>query len=279
MCPKLSIVRWVLMLLFMGVVACQPQAVTVETTRTGIVLEERVITAEPLMVQTQVITEERVVMATSDVALAQTGQEEHQVPAQRLIIKNGEMTLIVTNTDQAIYTAIDHIIQLGGYILNQQVYNGTNGYRYAQITLGVPVEKFEVAMQTLATLGQLNRQSVSGQDVTEEYVDLNSRLINLQTTQERLRTFLTETRKIEDTLKVNTELSRVEGEIEVIQGRISFLANRAAFSTITLKLNPLLPTPTQLQQQHQPLCQYPKFGNRLTLPNKLPSIFKIVPKK
>jgi hypothetical protein len=82
------------------------------------------------------------------------------------------------------------------------------------------------------------KKSTSGQDVTDEFVDLSSRLSNLEATASRVRNFLDEARNVEEALDVNIELSRLEGEIEVIKGRMQYLSQSAAFSTLTVRLTP-----------------------------------------
>jgi hypothetical protein len=80
--------------------------------------------------------------------------------------------------------------------------------------------------------------------VSQEYVDLQSRLTNLEATAARIREFLDKATKVADALEVNQQLSDIEGQIEQVKGRMQFLKDRSAFSTIALTLNPQVPTPT-----------------------------------
>lgn len=177
----------------------------------------------------------------SDLAAAEESTQSNV--ANRLIIKTGQMALEVANTDAAVQSATDIAVAAGGYIVSQQLYvEGDN--RFAAIQLAVPVEQFESALRALRGLGRVMSESASGEDVTEEYVDLNSRLENLQATQARLREFLNQATTVEEALQVNTELSRIEEEINLTVGRINYLSDRAAFSTISLQVSPVLPTPT-----------------------------------
>jgi hypothetical protein len=162
---------------------------------------------------------------------------------QRLIIKTGELALTVDDTAVALQNATDLITAAEGYIISQHVWQ-ENGHRYANLQVGVPVTAFERTLSQLRRLGDVTIDVASGQDVTDEYVDLDSRLGNLQATQARLREFLAQAQNVEEILAVNAELSRVEEELEVIQGRMNYLADRAAFSTINVTFNPILPTPT-----------------------------------
>ncbi len=165
-------------------------------------------------------------------------------PQQRLIIKDGRMIITVVDATTAVNRATELAVGLGGYIISQNMHAGDQGYTYATMRLAVPVDQFEFALRELRNLGEVTDESSSGEDVTDEYVDLNARLTNLQATQQRLLEFLDAAETIDEILEVNEELTRVEEDLAVIQGRLNFLRDRAAFSTIDLTLNPLLPTPT-----------------------------------
>ena len=162
----------------------------------------------------------------------------------RLIIKDGRMVLVVGDTVTAVNRATQLAVELGGYVISQNLFDGEQGFKFATMRLAVPVDQFEVALRQLRQLGEVTDEASSGQDVTEEFVDLNARLTNLQATRARLLDFLDAAETIDEILEVNEELNKVEEEIAVLQGRINFLRDRAAFSTIDLTLNPLLPTPT-----------------------------------
>jgi hypothetical protein len=77
--------------------------------------------------------------------------------------------------------------------------------------------------------------------VTDEYVDLQSRLRNLEATRDRIREFLDQAKSVEEALQVNAQLAAVEAEIEQVQGRMNYLFDRAAFSTLTIEVSPELP--------------------------------------
>jgi hypothetical protein len=173
-----------------------------------------------------------------------TGNSQPEQPQQRLIIKDGRMIMTVTDTAAAVEQATQLAVDLGGYIISQALRDDSAGFRYASMRLAVPVNQFEFAMRQLRGLGDVTDESSSGEDVTDEFVDLNSRVTNLEATRDRLLDFLDQAQTIDEVLEVNQELNSVEEEIAVIQGRINFLRDRAAFSTIDLTLNPLLPTPT-----------------------------------
>ncbi|HKG54632.1 MAG TPA: DUF4349 domain-containing protein, partial [Anaerolineales bacterium] len=89
-------------------------------------------------------------------------------------------------------------------------------------------------------------ETAAGDDVTAQYVDLQSQLTNLEATRARIQEFLKDTKTIDEALRVNQELANIEGQIEQIKGQMNYLNDRSAYSTITLNLEPELPvlTPT-----------------------------------
>ncbi len=173
-----------------------------------------------------------------------TGVQASPYQQGRLIIKNGEMTLLVADTDRALDQATSVATDTGGYIVASKTWL-QDGFKYAQMTMGVPVDQFEVAQRRLRGLAvQVLNDTASGQDVSDEFVDLQSRLNNQEATAARIREFLKDAKTVEEALKVNAQLTEVENEIEQIKGRMNYLKDRSAFSTLAVTLNPQRPTPT-----------------------------------
>jgi hypothetical protein len=134
---------------------------------------------------------------------------------------------------------------VGGYIISSRVwyqdFNGEN-YKYATVSMGVPVDQFETAMRRLRGLAiKVLDENASGQDVTSEFVDLQSQLGNLEATRDRIRGFLNDAKTIEESLRINQELTNIEDQIEKVKGRMTFLSGRSAYSTITANIEPKLP--------------------------------------
>jgi len=164
--------------------------------------------------------------------------------ANRLIIKNGEINLLVADTNRAIDQVTDIAVNSGGYVVSSRTWE-QDGFKFATLTLGVPVDQFEAVQRQLRALAlNVMSDTASGQDVSEEFVDLQSRLVNLEATAARIREFLDQAKDVEEALQVNARLTEVENEIEQIKGRMNFLQDRAAFSTILVNLEPQRPTPT-----------------------------------
>jgi hypothetical protein len=171
--------------------------------------------------------------------------------ASRMIIKDAQLKLEVSETDVAIDGVTQVVEDCGGYIVSSRVWyeeRRDESYKYAALTLGVPVDQFERALRRLRGLAvRVVDETAAGQDVTDEYVDLQSRVRNLEATRDRIRGFLDQATSVEEALLVNEQLAAVEAQIEQVQGRVNYLADRAAYSTITVHLDPELPpapTPT-----------------------------------
>ncbi|MEW6084434.1 MAG: DUF4349 domain-containing protein [Chloroflexota bacterium] len=172
--------------------------------------------------------------------------------ANRMIVKNADIRLLVEDTDIAIDRALQVVGDAGGYIVSSQVwyqdYYG-NSLKYASVTIGVPVEEFENVMRRLRGLAvDVLDESATGEDVTDQYVDLQSQLTNLEATRARIQEFLKDAKTVDEALRVNQELANIEAQIEQIKGRMNYLNDRSAFSTITVNFEPefpiLTPTPT-----------------------------------
>ncbi len=164
-----------------------------------------------------------------------------QLPAgqERLIIRTADMSIVAADTEQALAQIAAMADSSGGWVVESNVYQSTDTAKSGYIQIRVPAEGFQSVLDAIAGLAvEVNSLSTSGQDVTEEFVDLNARLGNLEATAARLRQFLVDAENVEEALAVNVELSRVEGEIESLQGRIQFLQQSSAFSSITVNVTP-----------------------------------------
>ena len=172
------------------------------------------------------------IVQTSAANIAQVQVQE------RLIIRTGNMRLTVENTEATLADIVSLVEDNGGWVVTSgQSQRGS--YVYASATIRVPAEDFNATMAALREMAtEVLSENTSGQDVTEEFVDLSARLQNLEATADRVRGFLDDTDNVEEALAVNVELSRLEGDIESLKGRLQYLSQSAAFSTVTVDLEP-----------------------------------------
>lgn len=158
---------------------------------------------------------------------------------EQLIIRTAEMAIVVENTDQTMEAIAALAEAESGWVVRSNVYQRSDNALSGTITIRVPVDRFRNTMNAIEEMAlEVTRASQESEDVTEEYVDLRARLQNLEATAERVRGFLDEADDVEEALAVNQELSRLESEIEALKGRIQYLEQSAAFSTITVDLTP-----------------------------------------
>lgn len=164
----------------------------------------------------------------------------------RMIIKNAEIKLLVEDTDVAIDRTTQIVGDLGGYIISSrawyQDWMDGKSYKYATLTMGVPVTQFERGLSRLRGLSiKILDETASGEDVSSQYVDLQSQLTNLEATRDRIKGFLEQTTNVDEALRINQELANVEAQIEQIKGQMKYLSDRSAYSTITVNFEPELP--------------------------------------
>ena len=157
----------------------------------------------------------------------------------RLVIKNAEVTLQVESVREAEAAVRAKVQALGGYVVKAEN-SGSDEDLTARITFRVPVQRFDESLAGVQGLAKkVLGRTVSGDDVTEQFVDLQSRLRNLEATRDRLLTFLEKAATVEEALKVNESLSQVQGEVEQVRGRMEYLKQSAALSTVTVSLLPV----------------------------------------
>ncbi|MGB3632618.1 MAG: DUF4349 domain-containing protein [Rubrobacteraceae bacterium] len=157
----------------------------------------------------------------------------------RKVIKTAELGIQSEDVRGSAEEAQRIATQLGGNVLSSQVDRGGGSVK-ADLTLSVPSQEFEKALEELRALGKkVTTDAVEGEDVTEEFVDLESRERNLLATEESLLKLYDESEDVNDTLSIQRELTNVRGEIERVQGRMQYLEQRSETSRINLSIQPV----------------------------------------
>jgi hypothetical protein len=173
-----------------------------------------------------------------------TDQLAYAPVGKKMVIKDAELEVLVQNTDVAIAQVNQLTADYEGYIISTQSWY-VDGFKHATVRLGIPSQAFETVVNQLRDLGlRVISETAAGQDVSNEYVDLQSKLTNLEATAERIRVFLSEAKTIEETLTISAKLSELEAQIEQVKGQMRYYEGRSAYSTITINLVPQYPTPT-----------------------------------
>jgi len=166
-------------------------------------------------------------------------------PVERLIIRNGSISMIVEDTRAAQQSVEEMVAEMAGegaYVVSSEEYGWVEGGSpYVGMTIRVPATRFDEAMDRLAGLTiEVTSRTESGQDVTEEYVDIETRLESLEAARERLLEIMQETRTTKDLLEAERQLTEREAQIESLKGRMQYLAQSAQLAGIRIELQPYI---------------------------------------
>lgn len=155
-----------------------------------------------------------------------------------LVIRNGQATIGVDSLEPALAAVRRLAERLGGYLANTAVQAGDRRLRSATLELKIPAARFDEAIGGLPTIGEVESMNVSAQDVGEEFVDVTARMENARRLERRLIGILTtRTGKLADVLEVEQALARVREAIERSEGRLRYLREHAATSSLTIAIH------------------------------------------
>jgi uncharacterized protein DUF4349 len=192
-------------------------------------------------------------MEQGNAAYGSDKPQADQQALQRIVIKTADLSLQVESARDAEAAVRAAVAQLGGYVVKVET-SGTDANLSSRITFRVPAARFDEALSGVQGIAKkVLARTVSGDDVTEEFVDLEARLKNLEATRDRLQAFLDKATTVEDALKVNQSLSDIQGQIEQLKGRKQYLQQNAALSTISVYLTPVPVTPIVTEDGWQPV--------------------------
>lgn len=167
-----------------------------------------------------------------------TGQQavSGEPSVDRKVIRTGEIAVEVEKFDDAARRLLSTAEAAGGFIADSS-YDESGGVPRGSFVVRVPANRFGDVVRQVEQLGTVQRRHITGQDVTEEYVDLDARVRNFERQEARLLTFMDRATKIPDLMTVQQEVSRVRGEIERLKGRMRFLSNRVDLATIQAEVS------------------------------------------
>ncbi|QQK81351.1 DUF4349 domain-containing protein [Salicibibacter cibi] len=159
--------------------------------------------------------------------------------SDQMIIYNGDISIEVDQFDDAQRQIEEHAEQMDGYVVESNVHDRDDeaGNRSGTFSVRIPQENFTSFLDELEAIGtEVLERSTYGDDVTEEYVDLESRLQSKETVEERLLAFMEEAENTEDLLDISDDLASTQEEIEQIEGRMNYLENHVAYSTVNIDI-------------------------------------------
>lgn len=159
----------------------------------------------------------------------------------RLVIKNASLSIVVEDPSASMDAISQMADEMGGFVVSSNLYQTRTDRGLeipeANITIRVPAERLDQALQVIKSgAGDILSETVTGEDVTQEYTDLSSRLRNLENTEEQLTEIMKDANRTEEVLNVYNQLVEVREEIEVIKGQMQYYQQAAALSAISVSI-------------------------------------------
>src|SRR6185437_12892729 len=162
-----------------------------------------------------------------------------QQPLDRMVIRTAQLAVEVGDIESSL-AQVRQIAQHGGGFVSASTTRiekvNDQERTVADLTIQVRSDTVDSTLSALRALGKVNSESSGSQDVTEEYVDLDSNLRNLQASEAAILKLMDKATRIEDVLSLQRELTNVRSQIERIQGRKRFLERRTDMATIAVSL-------------------------------------------
>lgn len=155
----------------------------------------------------------------------------------RLVVTESNLSLVVKNVRQASDNVVGIAKEVGGFMVNQYL-SQPNDAPYATVTVRVPQDKLQEVMNRYRDLSlKVTSENIMGTDVTDEYVDINSRLDTLNKTKAKFEDIMAKAVTVQDTLDVQRELINLQDQIDSLKGRQDYLKKTSELSKVTVYLS------------------------------------------
>lgn len=162
--------------------------------------------------------------------------------SDKKIIYTVDMSIEAKDAADAINEISAETVAAGGYVSDSN-YSKMDDIASGYITVRIPPEKLKEFTAKIGTIGTVQSSSMGSQDVTADYVDLESRLTNAKAQEAQMLTIMTQAVKMEDILNVRAQLDSIQEEIEVLKGQLRYYDNLVGYSTITIRISEPVPAP------------------------------------
>lgn len=153
----------------------------------------------------------------------------------RKIIRQGEIRFETEDLKETESLILKAVNELKGYISNDNVYNSENRTTH-RVIIRVPADNFEILLERISENAQkIDSKTIDAQDVTEEYIDIESRLKTKKEIENRYRELLAQAKNVEDILSIEKEIGTLRTDIESIEARMQYLKDQVSFSSLTVE--------------------------------------------
>jgi len=160
-----------------------------------------------------------------------------EVLPQRKVSRNGSLSIIVEKSEEAVQTITNIAEQMEGFVMTARVYKGINDVKSGYISIKVPSTKFKEIIEKIKNVAiDVEREEISTQDVTDQYIDLETRLKNYLLAESKYLDILKKAQTVNDVLNVQRELSQVRNNIERIESQLKYSDRQVDMSTISVSL-------------------------------------------
>ena len=154
--------------------------------------------------------------------------------AERKIVKKGTIKFETTDVNETKSLITQTVRELNGYISNDNVDGYSNRLEH-RLTIRVPADKFDSLLNAISqSVAKLDSKIIEVLDVTEEYIDIEARTKTKKELQNRYVALLERAETVEDILRIKKEIGNLQTEIESVEGRMRYLKDRIAFSTLAV---------------------------------------------
>jgi hypothetical protein len=181
-------------------------------------------------------------MATASVSNQGAASSDGSAPsANRIVIQNADLAIVVSDVEGRMKNIQILAQQMGGFVVSSNLYRSyTSDYLEvpeAQITVRVPAANLDAALEQIKKdVVEVQNETRSGQDVTAEYVDLQSRLKNYEAAEAQLEAIMEKATATEDVVNVFNQLVYYREQIELVKGQMKYYEEAAALSAISVRI-------------------------------------------
>ena len=194
------------------------------------------------MAMEEAVAEEAIEMETAATVGVETNAEiSETAQVNRKLIRTFDMQIETKEFDAVLSGIQTKVQELGGYIEQQELYNGSSysSYRHrsANLTVRIPAEKLDSFIGQVKDVSNVVSYNESQDDVTLTYVSTESRIKALETEQERLLELLSKAENMSDLLEIEARLTDVRYELENVTSQLRVLANKVDYATVHLYIS------------------------------------------
>lgn len=155
----------------------------------------------------------------------------------RLVVQESSLSLVVLKVRESVDSITDQAKSVGGYMVSSNL-SQPEDTPFATVTVRVPSSQLRSTLDSYRKLAvKVSSENIIGEDVTDEYVDIGSRLVTLETTKSKFESILESATQVQDILNIQREIISVQSQIDALKGQQKYLEQTAKLSKITVFLS------------------------------------------